>query len=379
MDIGPRSKALSTTLQQKMKVRNTIIFHSLKAVLCSHILLTYTTTANATATNNGASNSCSLKVATWNVASMQRGTKSEISKRLLHLQATVTFQNADVILLQEGISFLPEGIQNDMYLPGYERASACATEVLWETEPAYIRGGRHLQNSVFYNTDTLILLNSAANKISTAQKVVPRCVASAVIETRDGTGTQFTVASVHLTGGRYVDGRFEMFALNKMMEVSNALHLAQRPDIIGGDLNSYGSKDEVIMFQKEYEPFLHATAMGKQNAYLDWAIEGTTSFENNGYLRRGDNNKSTTYYGGTIDHIYLKNETTTGLKFCGATEVHGNFTYSDHRMVVTYFSYTAKTNDETENESPRSASAGNKLPLSFRMLSLLVIALISSK
>lgn len=162
-------------------------------------------------------------------------------------------------------------------------------------------------------------------------------------------GVTIRVASVHLSGGRFTDANFEQYKGDKGIEILTALERA-KPDIITGDFNSYNSKDDAKKFQTNYDPFIQATEAGKQNEYLEWAVGGASTIESKGYRQRNDNEESTTIYGGTVDHIYLKNG--TDFDFCGETSVQGNFTWSDHRMVISRFSYTTsgKTSKNSKKE-----------------------------
>ena len=135
---------------------------------------------------------------------------------------------------------------------------------------------------------------------------------------------------------------------DKGIEILSALEQA-KPDIITGDFNSYNSKDNAKQYQTSYDPFINATAAGKQDKYLEWAVEGTSTIKSNGYYQRTDNEESTTQYGGIIDHIFFKNG--TNLKFCGETSVQGNFIWSDHRMVISRLSYT--TSGKTSKKSKK--------------------------
>ena len=67
----------------------------------------------------------SLKVATWNVASFEQGTKEEIAQAILR-QA----ESADVIMLQEDIQFLPDGSRHTI-----KEGGSCRTQSSFGQQP----------------------------------------------------------------------------------------------------------------------------------------------------------------------------------------------------------------------------------------------------
>jgi len=134
--------------------------------------------------------------------------------------------------------------------------------------------------------------------------VLPRC---AIVAHLVGSGgARVSLASVHLTGGRFTDSRWRDFAGEKRplptkrirteghlqtpippcrFEVETTVSLGGLPDVVVGDLNSYWNASDVVSHQKTYGPYITATEAGHEEGYVSWAMEGVLGLEALGYTR----------------------------------------------------------------------------------------------
>ena len=130
-----------------------------------------------------------------------------------------------------------------------------------------------------------------------------RCAAVADVELIDAIFPKSVrIASIHLTGGKFVDTNWKDYSGAKTLEIKNTLSLS--PDVVLGDLNSYRNVFGVMSNQGSYEPYTTARSAGEEAGYISWAMEGAMALE--GSHHRLEANKDTTRYGGTIDHIFVK-------------------------------------------------------------------------
>jgi len=271
-----------------------------------------------------------MTIATWNLACFEKAKPSEIAATLAQLEV-------DVIGTQEDIEFNETSQDSALSIPGYTKVVACRGEALWDSEPAYAWGGRWLQNAIYIRDETVTWERSFTKNISNPEVVGDYLRCAAVADLRKNgckRDLPVRVASVHLTGGRFVDSNFLSYNGEKGHEIREAL--AVRPDVLMGDFNSYNSKEQVEQFQQSYSPYTDAKENGQLNQYLGWTLEGTQEAARAGYVRI-DNSENTTTYGGTVDHIYLRPE--VGLKARSFRVLGGNlvgdFEQSDHNLAAT--------------------------------------------
>ena len=216
--------------------------------------------------------------------------------------------------------------------PEYVHAGSCRAEALWTSEPAFPNGGRFLQNSIWVKKSTWRVEKASALNVSRAVTplsklpVLPRCAVVAHLvgsgsqtatiprkifrgrdaRARSAGGARVSLASVHLTGGRFTDSRWRDFAGEKRLlptnririeehlqtphppcrfEVETTVSLGGLPDVVVGDLNSYWNASDVVSHQKTYGPYIAATEAGHEEGYVSWAMEGVLGLEALGYTR----------------------------------------------------------------------------------------------
>jgi hypothetical protein len=265
-----------------------------------------------------------ISIVTWNVADFEQADPEAIAERLLKF-------DADVISTNEDVEFSPEFSQNELAIPGYTKAVACRGEELWTNMKQYPRGGRYLQNALYVRTDRVKVLSTTSIVIS-GDKVgdTIRCAAVADVQLLgDSTSSEpIRIASIHLTGGRYTDTSWKNFTGEKTTEIQNLLELS--PDIVLGDLNSYRDAFGVMINQAAYDPYTTARGAAEEVGYISYAMEGTMALEDSHYDRLEANN-DTTKYGGTVDHIFVRED--SGLSFAPHSAIVGNFSLSDHKAV----------------------------------------------
>lgn len=271
-----------------------------------------------------------MTFALWNLACFQKATPSQIADTLAQL-------GADVIGTNEDIEFNESSQDNALSIPGYTKVVACRAEALWDSEIAYGWGGRWMQNAIYIRDETVTWVRKLTKNISNPEVVgeYRRCIAVADLRKKGCTRRlPVRVATVHLTGGRYVDSNFLSMDGEKGYEVREALSV--RPDIVMGDFNAYPNTEQVDKFQQSYDPYIDAKKNGQLDQYYGWAIEGTQEASRAGYSRI-ELFQNTTVYGGTVDHIYLHPD--IGLRASDSNvlggDIIGNFVQSDHNVVST--------------------------------------------
>ncbi|CAK0815939.1 unnamed protein product [Prorocentrum cordatum] len=270
-----------------------------------------------------------VTVATWNVASIDWASAEQLSQQILGF-------NADVVLTQEDVEFEPQHSSNGISLEGYRRAGACRAEPLWDTMSAYALGGRYLQNAVYVRESTIRVVRSFSQSLSDTSPN-PRCAAyvdfvpaDAPFGEADSYVEPFRVASVHLTGGFYVDGSWRNFTVEKPKQARSVL--SWQPDIAAGDLNSFSVAAQVAESQGSYSPFVEAQSAGDVDEYIGFQTGGVDEFLRGG-MYRVPADGATSRWGGTVDHVFLRNSARVGWA-AGQSSTVGTFSSSDHAAVV---------------------------------------------
>ncbi|CAK0903051.1 unnamed protein product [Prorocentrum cordatum] len=222
-----------------------------------------------------------VTVATWNVASIDWASAEQLSQQILGF-------NADVVLTQEDVEFEPQHSSNGISLEGYRRAGACRAEPLWDTMSAYALGGRYLQNAVYVRESTIRVVRSFSQSLSDTSPN-PRCAA-------------------------YVD--------------------FVPADAPFGEADSYVEPFRVVAeSQGSYSPFVEAQSAGDVDEYIGFQTGGVDEFLRGGMYRVPADDGATSRWGGTVDHVFLRNSARVGWA-AGQSSTVGTFSSSDHAAVV---------------------------------------------
>jgi len=311
----------------------------------------------------------SLRLVHWNVANFNPSGESPeqslalstevVAAQLMDISAHCGGVLPDVITLNEDIEFNATSGANAFDLgPSYYHAGACQAEPLWESEAAYANGGRFLRNSMWVLSETWTVTKSTTATVSKAETSATRCAVVAHLIPVDVGGSSaagVSIATVHLTGGRFTDDRWADFTGEKGYEVKKTISvgvtlLGTRPDIIVGDLNSYSNASSIPLHQASYAPWNEAKTKGEEEGYLAWATEGVRFLEAEGYTRIGID-EDTTKFGGTVDHIFVKDG--SPVRIVGKKGAVPGFECSDHSIIYAEFSPSPSPSPTPSPSPPR--------------------------
>jgi len=267
-----------------------------------------------------------VKVATWNVAGMERASSEELSQNILNL-------NADIVLTQEDVEFEPPGSNNGIGMMGYKRACACREDALRDASPAYALGGRYLQNAVYVRQSTIRVVRSFSQNLSDTSPIT-RCAAFVdFVPISEPFGQPFRVASLHLTSGSFVVSNWRNFATEKLKQARQVLNW--QPDIAAGDLNSYLDAWQVEQAQRSFEPYLQAQNAGDVYEYFGFATGGLDELLRGG-MSRVPADRPTSIHGGTTDHMLWRSSARVSW-VAGQGSITADFNGSDHAAVLATF------------------------------------------
>jgi endonuclease/exonuclease/phosphatase family metal-dependent hydrolase len=236
--------------------------------------------------------------------------------------------------LQEDIEYLEQSSANALSIDGYSLVSSCRGEALWKQMREFKYGGRHIRNAIYVRTETVDVVRAFSETISSkTQEKYPRCAAVADVTHRDFSTDQLPlrVASVHFSGGRFMDAQWKQSTGEKAGEARRLLAL--RPDVVAGDLNSYTSAADVRTHQEKYTPYVDAVRNNGAAGYIGWALEGVDEVRR-GMQHCASDGVDTSKYGGTVDHFFAKPGRVSFEGGCRSEVQNPVFGLSDHNAVV---------------------------------------------
>ena len=224
------------------------------------------------------SESNEFKILTLNVKAYEDATSDEIYTRLLVM-------NADVVCIQEDL------YSNNKKLTGYTKIVKCKGEKY---------GNDFLSNSIFVKNE-FVNKTSYNKSCDLTYKNSVRC--SSLIKIFG-----VTIASVHLTGGRYDDQKYEKYKKARMRQLDK-LVVKYKPDVILGDFNSESVEEELKRSLKNYNLYNNLDEKHKKK-YIKYSLSGHNYLLNNRYTKAYEEKRvrPTSIYGGVPDWFYYKNE-----------------------------------------------------------------------
>ncbi len=205
--------------------------------------------------------------------------------------------------------------------------SVCRSEPLAWPRSKYLYGtDSHLANAVCVRNGIKVTHSTRDLVRTVNEDAVQRCFASATIQLH---GTPITIASVHLTGGRFDDKEAILnpeYTLQKLHQIQDVVE-KDNPDIICGDFNTKIKTPQAFASTQAYfHSLLPSSAdevsaeeqADRQQRWDTWIYMDTIHqyLTERGYLSvyyRSDGSlidhiQDTSAYGGIVDMIYYKDD-----------------------------------------------------------------------
>ena len=253
--------------------------------------------------------SLNISIMTFNVEMFNTGSPLAIRDR-------ISAQQADIVLLQEDQH--PSQLQQ---IPGYTKSGEC------------IAANYHkLTNCIWTKDEFMEKHQLSAPRVATFDLVHPnttnRCAVVAQFE-------HFSVANLHLAGGRYEDKRFQEGDTPNIMhskeETLRGLIAQHRPTIIAGDFNGECDGDQALQSLQKYPLYTSLPAAALKSFHY-FTISGHSMLRENGYhaLYHEDDVCSTSIFNRVVDWVYCDDSAQIEVRNIGTIPC---LDISDHNAV----------------------------------------------